>query len=117
MKTPTKSSLRIAGLERSNDVLSLALSDLANGHVKWFTRYNYAIGISRPNGASGGIAIEKIVGGMVSGYYWETFAAESLAHIAADITGENSPYNAELLRRRSCIEEAQAFVAASRQAA
>jgi len=110
MKTANKKDIKISNMERENNVLALALSDLANGNVKWFQRFNYAIGISRPNGASGGIAIEKVIGGIVSAYYWEDFCKDSLSHIASVITGENTPFNAELIRRRSCIEDAQAYV-------
>lgn len=110
MKTPGKSALRIAELQKENSVLACALSDLANLGAKWFgNSREFSLGVTRPQSACGGIAIVRR-SGTVSAYYFEEFARSELAHIAAVITGENTDHNRELLRRRSAIEDAQAYV-------
>ena len=98
-------------------VASLALNDLANGSVKWFgNSREYSLGICRPSCASGGIVIVRHCGTTAS-YYWESFARDALAHIAACITGHETEANRELLRRRAAIESAQAYVSESLKAA
>lgn len=99
-------------LKQDNDVLSLAVADLCNGSVKWFgDSIVYSVGISRPHGAAGGIAIVRC-GGMVSAYYFEQFAADRLAAIGSMIGGECRDVNhyAELVRRRDTILDAQAYI-------
>lgn len=104
-------------LASENEVLTLALNDVCNGGVKWFghTR-TYSIGISRPNGAAGGIAIVREAG-MTYAFYFERYSRETLDRISSLVTGSDSEYNAELLRRRSAIEAAQAYVSESQRAA
>ena len=97
-------------LGNENTLLSLALSDALNGAVKWFGHSPaYNLGISRPTGAAGGIAILR-VGAMASAHYWEQFSASETAHINACITGEDTEYNRGLLVRRAAISDAQAYV-------
>lgn len=111
MKT-TRSQLDAlnARLSTENEALTLALHDLCNGNVKWFGHARtYSLGVSRPTGASGGIAIVREAG-TTGAYYFETYARETLTHIAACITGANTEHNAELARRRSAIEAAKAYV-------
>ena len=104
-------------LSSENEVLTLALSDLCNGSVKWFgSSRTYSIGISRPTGAAGGIAIVRQCG-TVSAFYFERYASETLAHIANIITGDNTEHNTELARERAAIEAAQAYVSESQRAA
>ena len=115
----SKSSLESlnAKLSAENEALTLALSDLCNGSVKWFGHSRtYSVGISRPTGAAGGIAIVRECG-MASAHYFETYSRETLAHIAAVITGENTEHNIELARRRAAIESAQAYVSEQHRAA
>ncbi len=111
MKT-TRASLDAlnAKLATENEALTLALGDVCNGNVKWFGHARtYSIGISRPNGAAGGIAIVREAG-MTYAFYFEKYARETLAHIACLVTGANTEHNAELMRRRAAIEAAQAYV-------
>lgn len=104
-------------LSTDNEAMTLALSDLCSGSVKWFgNSRNYSIGISRPNGAAGGICIVRQCG-MASAYYFETYAQSTLAHIANIITGTNTEHNIELARERAAIEAAQAYVSAAQRAA
>lgn len=109
MKAPSVKDQRIAQLDYENTIQMLALSDMADGAVTWFGRKPYRIGISRPAGAAGGIAIEH-VNGVASAHYAEKFLPEALAHIAHVITGENSDANNELLRRRAILSDAQRFI-------
>jgi hypothetical protein len=103
-------------LASENDVLTLALGDVCNGAVKWFgNSRTYSIGISRPCGAAGGIAIVREAG-MTYAFYFEKYARETLANVAMLVTGEDSEHNRELLRRRSAIEAAQAYVTESQRA-
>jgi hypothetical protein len=108
----TKASLECDRLRNENDVLGLALTDLSNGSVKWFGHSReYSIGVSRPTSASGGVLIVRSCG-VTSAHYFERHAQDTLAQISACLTGENTPYNLDLLRRRQLIEDAQAFVRA-----
>lgn len=102
-------------LASENEVLTLALNDLANGAVKWFgNSRTYSIGISRPTGAAGGIAIVR-QSGMTYAHYFERYSRETLAHIALIVTGTDSEHNRELMRERSAIEAAQAYVSDSQR--
>lgn len=97
-------------LASENEVLTLALGDAVNGNVKWLgNSRTYSIGISRPTDAAGGIAIVREAG-MTSAFYFEKYARETLAHIACLVTGTDTEHNTELMRRRSAIEAAQAYV-------
>jgi hypothetical protein len=120
MKTAlSKSDLiaRNAVLSREVDVLSLALSDLSNGAVKWFGNSIYfSLGISRPRSACGGIVLIKGQG-LCTAFYWDMWHGEALAQISACITGEDSEHNRDLLRRRSAIESAAAYVSEQLKAA
>lgn len=99
-----------AKLATENEALTLALGDVCNGSVKWFgNSRTYSIGISRPTGAAGGIATVR-EGGMTYAFYFERYARETLAHVAALVTGTDTEHNRELMRRRSAIEAAQAYV-------
>lgn len=118
MKT-TKRDLDLLNrrLSAENDVLTLALSDLCNGAVKWFgNSRTYSIGLSRPTGAAGGIAIVR-QSGTTSAHYWEDYSRETLARIADLVTGADTEHNRELLRERATIETAQAYVSESQRAA
>lgn len=117
MKTPSKHTLALCAAQNETQLYQLALSDLCNGKVKWFGHSRtFSLGISRASGAAGGIAIERCEG-VTSAYYFESYAARQLAHVSACLTGEDMEHNRELLRRRSIIEEAQAYVSASQRAA
>ena len=106
-----------AKLATDNEALTLALNDLCNGAVKWFgNSRTYSMGISRANGAAGGIAIIREAG-MTYAYYFERYASDALANISNLITGTDSEYNAELLRRRVVIESAQAYISEQQKAA
>lgn len=106
-----------AKLSTENEALTLALHDLCNGAVKWFgNARTYSIGISRPNGAAGGICIVREAG-TTSAYYFERYARETLEHVSGLLTGSDTEHNAELLRRRSAIEAAQAYVSEVQRAA
>lgn len=107
----TKAELlaRSQRLERENEPLALALHDLVAGQVHWFGRSPYRLGISRPTGGAGGIVIASAFGS-TSAHYWETWSAEQLATLAHLITGQDNEDNRERLRRRSVIEEAQAWI-------
>lgn len=116
---PTRAALEQLNdrLSTENEALTLALSDLCKDAVKWFgNSRTYSLGVSRPTGAAGGVAIVRECG-MASAYYFETYARDTLAHIASVITGTNSDYNQELLRRRATIEAAQAYVSEQQKAA
>lgn len=104
-------------LDNENTLLYLALADALNGAVKWFGHSPaYNLGISRPTGAAGGIAILR-VGAMASAHYWEQFRTTETARINACLTSENTEYNRGLLVRRSAIEAAQAYVSAAQKSA
>lgn len=106
-----------AKLATENEALTLALGDLCNGNVKWFgNSRTYSIGISRPTGAAGGIAIVR-QSGMTYAHYFENYARETLAHIACIITGTDSEHNRELLKERAAIEAAQSYVTGEQQRA
>ena len=116
---PSRASLDAlnAKLATENDCLTLALADALNGNVKWFgNSRTYSIGISRPTGAAGGLAIVRQCG-MASAHYFETYARETLAHIACIITGANTEHNTELARERAAIESAQAYIREMQRAA
>lgn len=100
---------RCARMERENEPLSLALSDMVNNRVVWFGRAPFRLGISRAAGAHGGIVIVNH-DGMISADYWEQFSRNQLEHIGACITGENTEHNRELAKRRDTIEQALAHV-------
>ena len=106
-----------AKLASENEAMTLAMSDLCNGAVKWFghTR-EFEIGISRPAGAAGGIAIVRQCG-CASAHYFENYARETMAHLACLITGSDTEHNLVLLRQRSAIEAAQAYVSTAQRAA
>jgi hypothetical protein len=108
---------RIAQLEKENTPLLLALADLVRGETVWFGRGEYRIGISRPHSACGGIVIEQMSGSTCGAYYFSEWAPRALEHISYVITGENNEANAELLRRRKAIEQAQAHISAALRAA
>lgn len=114
MKT-TKADLiqRNRDIERRIEPLELALADLARDRVTWFGRGDYRLGISRPNGAAGGIVIVRAE--IVTADYWETWSQRMLAHIAAVIGGQDSDYNRELQRIRDVIESAARFVRESQR--
>lgn len=117
MKTMTKSAQRIAQLERENTVLAIALADLANVGAKWFgCSREFCVGITRPTGGCGGIAIVRR-NGTVSAFYFEEFYRSEMEHIACCITGENTGSNRELLRRRAVLEDAKAYVGEQQRAA
>lgn len=104
-------------LGNENTVQALALSDLCNGAVKWFgSSPAYSLGISRPTGAAGGIVICRVNGG-AGAFYWAEFAPRELAHISACLTGADTEYNRDLLRRRTALEAAGAYVAEQMRAA
>lgn len=104
-------------LASENEVLTLALNDVCNGAVKWFgNSRTYSIGISRPCGAAGGIAIVREAG-MTYAFYFERYAREMLERVALLVTGSDTEHNRELMRRRSAIEAAQAYVSESQRAA
>ena len=98
-----------ARLSSENEVLALALADLSHGVVKWFSHGQYAIGISRPTGAAGGICIVK-EGGMTSAHYFEQHSAAMLQHIALCVTGHDNEFNRQLCCKRAAIESAQAYI-------
>lgn len=104
-------------LSTENEALTLALNDLANGAVKWFgNSRTYSLGISRPTGAAGGIAIVREAG-MTYTHYFERYAQETLERVAILVTGSDTEHNREYLRRRAAIEAAQAYVSESQKAA
>lgn len=104
-------------LSTENTVLSCTLNDILNGDVKWFgNSCEYSLGITRPRSACGGMVVIRCCG-TSSARYWEQFAREELTHISFVITGENTEHNRELLRRRSAIEAAQAYVSQQLKAA
>lgn len=117
MKTETKQSLLAsnARLSDENTTLFLALHDLVAGDVKWFGRAPFRLGVSRPNGAAGGI-VTVVANGTTSADYFERFARNQLEHIAACVTGHDSEHNRELLARRRTIEDAQAYVTTAQRA-
>jgi hypothetical protein len=118
MKT-SKSSLaqKCAELEKENGVLSCALNDVLKGDVRWFgSPRTFALGVTRPKSACGGIAIIRHCG-TSSAHYFEEYAQRELAHIALVITGENTEHNRELLARRNAIEAAKAYIAEQVRAA
>ncbi|NDF15811.1 hypothetical protein EB061_10900 [bacterium] len=105
-----------AKLATQNDVLTLALNDVCNGAVKWFgNSRTYSIGVSRPTGAAGGIAIVRECG-MTAAHYFEGYARDTLAHVAALVTGADTEHNRELLRKRAAVESALAYVAECQRA-
>jgi len=112
MKTP-RSVLESQNKRQGEEIdcLSIALHDTLCGVVKWFgSSRTYSIGITRPCAASGGFAIVRSGGAESRAVYWEKFARNEAETIAACITGEDTEYNRELLRRRSVLEAAQAYV-------
>lgn len=99
-----------ASLGTENTVLTLALNDICNGAVKWFgNSRTFSLGITRPAGAAGGIAVVR-ENGTTSAHYFERYASEILLHVSYVITGENTEHNRELARKRSTVEAAQAYV-------
>ena len=107
----------VGRLSTENEALTLALHDLCNGNVKWFgNSRTYSIGVSRPNGAAGGIAIVREAGS-TSAFYFERYSRETLEHLSRLVTGTDTDANREYLRRRSAIESAQAYVSESQRAA
>jgi hypothetical protein len=117
MKTLSKAAQQCAELDKQNTVLLLALNDQVNGKTKWFTVFGHKLGVSRPDSACGGVVIAQSVGGVAMAHYWETYKRETLAHIAAVITGEASEHTRDLMRRRSLIETVSAYVAEQLRAA
>jgi hypothetical protein len=106
-----------ARLATENEAMTLAISDLCNGAVKWFGHSReFEIGISRPAGAAGGIAIVRQCG-CASAHYFETYARETLKHIAMVMTSGNDEHTLILLRQRAAIEAAQAYVSEAQRAA
>jgi hypothetical protein len=110
MKSKSKSAIRIAELEKENTVLSCALNDMLNLGAKWFgSARSFSVGVTRPQSACGGIAIIRC-NGTARAHYFEEWARAELAHIQLVITGADTEHNRELLRRRSAIEAAQAYI-------
>lgn len=111
MKALTRAelALRVADLTRQMAPMELALSDLAFDRVNWFGRGQWHLGVSRPTGSHGGIAI-VVDGGCVSAHYFEEWAPATLAHVDCLITGERNEYNARLAVMRDQITRAQSFV-------
>lgn len=116
MKTLSPAAQKLRASEDALSITQLALGDLATGKVTWFGRAPYRIGVTRPNGAAGGIVIECAIGGAIVGYA-DKLLPELLAHIAIVITGENTEYNRELLSRRTVLEFAQRFISDMQRAA
>lgn len=110
MKTKQQLTEENKALDLQNTVLSLALADLVNGtESKSFGGRKFRLTITRPTSACGGVVIvsaETFVGA----YYFDTYARDCLAHIAAVITGEDNDHNRELIRRREIVETAQAWL-------
>ncbi len=110
--TPSKADLIVRNntLAREVDVYSLALSDLANGAVKWFGHSrDFSLGITRPRGAHGGIALTRS-NGICAAFYWEHWNQQAMQQISECLTGADTEHNRELLRRRSVIEAAAAYI-------
>lgn len=106
---------RVASAE--NTVLLCALNDILNGDVKWFgSSRTFSVGVTRPSGACGGIAVVR-QNGTTRAQYLEEFCRVELEHIARCVTGENTDYNRELLCRRATIESAKAYAAEKLRAA
>ena len=82
MKTLNKTSLLLENrrLSHENTLLNLAVHDLlARDKVSWFHRGNIMLGVSRENGAHGGIVIERQQINEGKGFeftgvhYWEAY--------------------------------------------
>lgn len=117
MKTKNELLASNARLETENMVLVCALNDILNGDVKWFGHSRaFSIGITRPSGAYGGIAVVRQCGNARASCF-ESYARSEIEHIGYCITGENTDHNRELLQRRAAIEAAQSYVAEAQRSA
>lgn len=104
-----KHLIEIGNLRSQVSLLEIALSDACHSQTQWFGARPYRIGISRPTGAAGGIAV-VLCHGVASAHYWDHFYASEMAHISACITGEDSECNRELSKRRATLETAAKWV-------
>lgn len=61
MKKPTRQQLeeRLYHAQVESGRMHQAINDLCNGSVTWFRSGKYRVGISRPNGAEGGICFQQ----------------------------------------------------------
>jgi len=109
-----KEQIRVAQDELS--LTEMAFADVLSCRVEWFGRVPFRVGITRPMGAAGGIAVEYKAG-MVRVQYAERYFTRELQNIAALVTGHDTEYNRELVSRRAVIEAAQAYLNRAQSAA
>lgn len=114
-----KTSEAKAQIRAANDALSLtqiAFSDCLAGRVEWFGRAPFRVGVTRADGAAGGVLVIHD-NGMIAVDYAEEYFPRTLSHISAVITGHDTETNRELQSRRDVIEAAQACIRRAQSAA
>jgi hypothetical protein len=91
--------LRLQSIESGRN--HCMINDILNDRVKWFRKGNNAIGISRPNGAEGGLIVHRFQG-YASVYSWEDWY-EGVRHYSST---EDNPH----LTTRALASEAHNWI-------